>query len=261
MKDFARLQSEFQRAILDGDSTVLADILDSPRQSRDVLFDVYRHAYVSRLVESLGKSYELLHRYMGEELFGEMGRAYVATTPSHHRNMRWYGDTLPIFLAGAGQPYADYPILGELAALEKALNDAFDAPDTPVVALADLAAIDPARWQDLVFLPHPSVRRFDFATNALAVWSALRADEEVPEAQVGAEPERVLVWREDATSMVRTLGVEEAMMWDEAANAIPFGQLCAMLATYDDPDNAAARAAAYLGTWVQAGLVAEARAD
>ena len=34
------------------------------------------------------------------------------------------------------------------------------------------------------------------------------------------------------------------MMWDEAANGIPFGVLCEMLATYDDPDGAAGRGAA-----------------
>jgi hypothetical protein len=33
------------------------------------------------------------------------------------------------------------------------------------------------------------------------------------------------------------------MMWDEAANGIPFGVLCEMLATYDDPDSAAGRGA------------------
>ena len=39
--------------------------------------------------------------------------------------------------------------------------------------------------------------------------------------------------------MFRELSAEEAMMWDEAANGIPFGVLCEMLATYDDPDGAA----------------------
>ena len=45
------------------------------------------------------------------------------------------------------------------------------------------------------------------------------------------------------------------MMWDEAANGIPFGVLCEMLATYDDPDGAAARGAGYLHGWITAGLL------
>ena len=195
MKDFARLQSEFQRAILGGDDAILAGILDSPKQARDVLLDVYRNAYVMRLLEAIGTSFELLHLYVGDEMFEEMGRAYVAASPSHHLNMRWYARTLPAFLAET-EPYADYPILTELAALETALNDAFDAAEDEVLVLADLAAIDPDAWQDLLFRPHASTHRFRFTTNVLDVWSALRNDEEVPTVEIADEPVHLVVWRQ-----------------------------------------------------------------
>lgn len=261
MKDFARLQSEFQRAILEGDQAVLDDIMDSPQEQRSVLFDVYRNAYVLRLVEAMGNSYELLFRYMGDEMFSEMGAAYVAKSPSHVQNMRWYARTLPHFLADT-EPYSDYPILTEVAALENALNDAFDAADGDVLTLDALGAIDPSTWHDLVLAPHVSTHRFDFQTNALEIWSALRQDVEVPEAEIlDTPPQAIVVWRQEGTAMVRPLGTEEAMMWDEAAKGIPFGQLCTMLATYDDPDNAATRAAGYLGPWVQAGMLARATVD
>ena len=77
MSDLARQQAEFQRGILDGDKTVLAEILDSPREKRDVLFGVYRYAYGSRLVEAMRNDHELLHLYLGDEMFDEMGHAYV----------------------------------------------------------------------------------------------------------------------------------------------------------------------------------------
>ncbi len=64
------------------------------------------------------------------------------------------------------------------------------------------------------------------------------------------EPARLLIWRQDVTPMFRELSVEEAMMWDEATNGIPFGVLCSMLATYNDPDTAAARGASYLHGWI-----------
>jgi hypothetical protein len=51
------------------------------------------------------------------------------------------------------------------------------------------------------------------------------------------------------------------MMWDEAANGIAFGVLCTMLATYDGPDGAAARAASYLHGWVTAGLLTGVRSE
>jgi hypothetical protein len=57
--------------------------------------------------------------------------------------------------------------------------------------------------------------------------------------------------------MFRELTVEEAMMWDEAGNGIPFGVLCEMLATYADPDGAAGRGASYLHGWITAGLLTD----
>jgi hypothetical protein len=51
------------------------------------------------------------------------------------------------------------------------------------------------------------------------------------------------------------LNAEESMMWGEAVSGIPFGVLCTMLATFDDPDSAAARGAGYLHGWVTTGLL------
>jgi hypothetical protein len=254
MSDFARQQSDFQRGILSSDDAVLAEILDSPREKRETLFGVYRHAYGSRLVEAMRNDHKLLHSYLGDEMFDDMGRAYVAANPSQHPNLRWFSLGLPDFLKST-EPYSRYPELSDLAALEKALNDAFDAEDAPVLALAGLASFVPEAWADLKFRPHPSALRLDVATNASAVWLALKSEEAPPDAVVREEPCRLLVWRQDTTPMFRELGPEEAMMWDEAASGIPFGVLCSMLATYDDPDGAAARGAGYLHGWVTAGLL------
>ena len=254
MSEFARQQDDFQRGILSGDDTILTEILDSPKEKREVLYRVYRHAYGSRLVDALRNDHGLLHSYLGDEMFDAMGHAYVAARPSHHPNLRWFSQGLPDFLKTTA-PYSDHPVLADLAALEKALNDAFDAADAPVLGLADMAEFAPELWNTLVFQPHPSSHRRDVSTNAAAVWLALKNDETPPDAAALEQPGRLLVWRQDVTPMFRELTAEEAMMWDEAANGIPFGVLCSMLATYDDPDGAAARGAGYLHGWVTSGLL------
>ena len=260
MSEFARVQSDFQRGILTGDDSILAEILDSPKEKREVLFGVYRHAYGSRLVDALRNDHELLHNYLGDEMFDAMGYAYVAAKPSHHPNLRWFSQGLPDFLKGT-EPYSEHPILSDLAALEKALNDAFDAADAPVVALTDMAGFAPETWNDLRFEAHPGSCRLDVSTNVAAVWLALKNDETPPDAAALEELGRLLIWRQDTTPMFRELGAEEAMMWDEAAGGIPFGVLCSMLATYDDPDGAAARGAGYLHGWVTSGILTSVSAD
>lgn len=254
MSDLARQQAEFQRGILSGDDSVLAEIPDSPREKRETLFGVYRYAYGSRLVDALRNDHELLHLYLGDEMFDEMGHAYVKARPSEHPNLRWFSQGLPEFLR-SNAPYSQYPVLGDLAALEKALNDAFDGSDSAVVSLNDVAAFAPDIWKDLTFTAHPTAARLDLTTNAAAIWRALKNDETPPDAEILQEPARLLVWRQDNTPMFRELPAEEAMMWDEAATGMAFGVLCSMLATYDDPDNAAARGAGYLHGWVTGGLL------
>jgi len=255
MSDFARQQAAFQRGILTGDDTVLAEILDSPRETRATLYGVYRYAYGSRLVDALRNDHELLHTYLGDEMFDEMGHAYVKARPSEHPNLRWFSQGLPDFLKTA-EPYCKHPVMADLAALEKGLNDAFDAADGEVLELSAMAAFAPEQWNDLTFKPHPSAIRLDLSTNAAAIWLALKNDETPPDAATLEEPSRILIWRQDTTPMFRELTTEEAMMWNEAARGIPFGVLCEMLATYDDPDGAAARAAGYLHGWITSGNLA-----
>ena len=254
---FAEWQDAFQKAILHGDDAVLATLTDGAREERTALFEVYRHAYVARLVEAMRKEHEVLHSFLGDDTFDEMAAAYVTAHPSRHPSIRWLSRHLPAFLTDA-EPYSDYPVVAELAAFEKALNDAFDAPDGSVLTAEVLGAIPPEAWQDLVVVTHPAAHRLDFATNAAAIWTALRAEETPPDAETLAEPAKILVWRHETTPMWRELSAEEAMMWDEAASGMPFGQLCVMLATMDDPETAAARAAGLLGGWINAGMLAEA---
>jgi hypothetical protein len=260
MSDFARQQADFQRGILTGDDTVLGEILDSPRAKRETLYGVYRYAYGSRLVEAMRNDHELLDAYLGDEMFDEMGHAYVKARPSEHPNLRWFSQGLPEFLKST-EPYCNHPILADLAALEKGLNDAFDAAEGPVLELTAMAGFAPEQWNDLKFRPHPSAARLDLLTNAVAVWLALKNDETPPDATTLEEPVRILIWRQDTTPMFRELPTEEAMMWDEAASGIPFGVLCEMLATYDDPDGAAARGAGYLHGWITSGTLTAVSTD
>ena len=237
-----------------GDDTVLAEILDSPREKRETLYGVYRYAYGSRLVEAMRNDHELLHAYLGDEMFDEMGHAYVKARPSEHPNLRWFSQGLPEFLRSA-EPYCNHPVLADLAALEKALNDAFDAAEGPVLELAAMAGFAPEPWPDLT-IPAASQRRADSICRPTRPRSGWRSrTTRRRRMQPSWKSRRAsLIWRQDTTPMFRELPPEEAMMWDEAANGIPFGVLCEMLATYDDPDSAAARGAGYLHGWITSGI-------
>ena len=249
----AELQDRFQKALLSGDDRILSSIPNSHRERHDVLLGVYRHAYTQRLIEFVENDHELLHAYLGNEAFREMAQAYVAAHPSRDRNARYFCNHLPLFLQIA-EPYKSQPQLSELAALEKALNDAFDAADAPVLTLAVLGRFPPEDWSRLTFKPHPSTLRIDCHTNAPAIWLSLKEERKPPKPQNLAESIHVLVWRQDLPKL-RLLGAEEAMMWDEAASGTNFGTLCELVATFGGLGGAEARAAGYLQGWIDSGLL------
>ena len=173
MKSLKEIQDEFQRGILAGDDAILADVNDSAKEERKVLFGVYRNAYVARLAEILGEDYEQVHAYLGDRGFANLVKAYIAANPSDQRSARWFGRHMPSFIAKSAT-FAKHPEVAELASLEKALADAFDGPDAEPLRLAELADIPPEAWPGLVLQPHPTAIRLTFATNAAELWTALK---------------------------------------------------------------------------------------
>lgn len=249
------LQARFQAGIVSGETSVLDDINDNDREDRQALFGVYRNAYGFRLAEILGRDYELTHTYLGDEAFSDLANAYIAAHPSDKRNARWFGRYLPAF-ARQTAPFSAHKEVAELAALEKALADAFDGPDATPVSIDELTETPPEDWANLVFTPHPTAQRLRFKTNATDIWLALN-DGSVPPAPAQLqEPQDILVWRQDFMSRFRALSPEEAMMWAEAMRGARFGVLCEMVATYAGADGADLRAATYLKTWLDTGLLA-----
>lgn len=251
-------QEQMQRAILDGSDDVLALIAEGACERSDTLLGVYRNAYVLRLIDVVASDHEHLKTYLGEEAFDEMARAYIAAHPSRHPNARWFGRALPGFLSTTG-PYCDHAQLGELAAIEGALNDAFDAPDAPILSLSDLTAIEAGEWPALVFTPHPSVRRLTLATNASEIWTALSQGETPPEPEMLARRQAAIVWRGTENPMLRAFAPDEDMMWCEAAKGARFLSLCELMAVQGDPATAPQRAASHLSGWLGSGMLTGAK--
>ena len=251
LKDF---QDRFQRAILAGDDTILKDIPDGPHETKANLLGIYRDAYVLRLIDVIAADHERLHAYLGDDSFRAMARAYVARYPSRHPNARWFAQRLPEFLREHEQ-YSKQPVLSELAALERALNNAFDGADAPVVSMADLAALPPEIWGGISFVRHPTATSIEVSSNVGAIWTALKAGKETPPVHYSETVTRILVWRHETTPMFREMSAEETMMWEEAGKGVRFADLCTLLAVYDDPGSAPARAAGFLKAWLDAGLL------
>ena len=254
MTSFKDLQDSFQRAVLNGDQAILGDIRKSEKESRDTLLGVYQNAYGLRLIEFLDNEYEKLSLLLGDDGWEAMCRAYIGNTISRSPNARHYGAKLPEFLR-EHTPFAENPVLGDMADFERALNHAFDAANEETLTLNDLGAVPPEDWPDLIFQPHASVTRIDLATNAQSMWQALEHEEEPPAIAVLGEPDRIITFRQELRSMFRSMSYEEAMLWDEMAKDVNFGGLNELSATYGGEEEAAMRVAGYLKGWIESEML------
>jgi hypothetical protein len=253
----AKLQAAIQEHILKGKDASPA-IKPPPRGTARARLDVYGQAYGLRLTEFLAHDYPKFKCYLGETRFRQLAAAYIAAHPSDTPNARWYSRHLPTFL-GEATAYRRAPELAELARLEQALNDAFDAADVPIMTVADIARIEPAQFGQMSFDLSPALGRFTAKTNVTSLWSSLRCDETPPAAERLALPIEVLVWRQAGASRFRILGAEEAMAVAAAGEGVSFAVICEMIAAMADPETAAARAASYLRGWIEAEIISDVR--
>jgi hypothetical protein len=65
-----------------------------------------------------------------------------------------------------------------------------------------------------------------------------------------------MIWRPERMSNFRSLEADEAVMLDAMVQGRPFPALCEALLAHVEEDQAAARAAGLLRSWVEEGLIA-----
>ena len=252
--ELRQLQREMRNALFGEASAIEAYIADTPPLTKEARLGIYRHAYVTRLIEALRDCYPVLHQILGDDDFEALGTAFVRAHPSVHRSIRWYGCELAAFLR-AEPPFAEQPILAEIACFEWRLAESFDSADTGVLDRGALAGVDPADWADLTFRFHPSVQRLSFEWNTIAVWKALSADEVPPAPERSAGAVEWLLWRRDLENYFRSLDSVEATALDAALGGSHFAQICGVLALELPDDEVPLRAASLVATWLDGGLL------
>lgn len=287
MSALAGLQSDFQAFLLDGNRRMLSRVAGTAKAGAETRLAVYYDAYRLRLLEALGANYPVLRAWLGEDEFENIGIAYLAAHPSQHFSIRWFGHRLAEFLA-ATQPWSDRPHVVEMAALEWALSEAFDAEDTTVLGIADMAVIPASAWPGMRLQFHPSAQRLDLRWNVPLLWKAVNRNLDAEKAtatcrgetsatpSAGREqhadtpavadmpalveheyPQAWLVWRQDLKTWFRSLPVDEAWALDAAMTGENFAAICEGLCEWIDAQNVALHAAGLMKQWISDGLVSE----
>lgn len=252
----SELQAMFQEAVLAGiepdDAPILESVKNSRRADRTTLFGVYVNAYHVRLAEFLVADYPALRALVGEDAFDALAAAYIAAEPSRHRNARWYTTRLPDFMRES-EDWRDNDRAIDLALLERALTDSFDAPEAEALTLEALAAFEPAEWPRLTFAFHPSLIRLELRAGTMETHEAASAGEQLPAAREGRE--MVAVWRSNDDSVYCELEPDAFLALSLAMQGHAFGAICQMAAFSAVDEASPERIAQFLTGWFEEGLV------
>jgi hypothetical protein len=212
---------------------------------------IYADAYAFRMVDCLADEFPSVARLLGDA-FAALALDYVARHPPSHPSLRHLGATFASFVA-EHPVVRRWPWLADLAALDWARAEAFDASDVPRLTLAELAAIAPDRWPGRTFRLAPAVRLLTLRHAVHLVWRALEDGAPPPAAE--AARTHVVVWRRGHVVCHRVAHAHEAEALRRAQRGAPFAHLCECLTADGSLEQAAGQALGFLQQWIADGLL------
>ncbi|WP_206243832.1 HvfC/BufC family peptide modification chaperone [Novosphingobium terrae] len=212
---------------------------------------VYLNNYRAQLMACLSESYPTLHAWLGHAAFEAAAAQHIDRSPPFSWTLDAYGLGFPATLRSL---YPHDPEVGDLAALECALAQAFIAPDSPPLDPASLAAID---WDRARLRFIPALTLLPASSNAGAIWSAITQGETPPAVQTLPQEGAILIWREGFTPAFRTLESTEARALEALQKGCDFGALCAMLVAREGEAAGPQIAGAWLAQWLADAIIAQ----
>jgi hypothetical protein len=237
-----------------GDATVAGSLVRPGGRLAPVeRLEIYADMYFYRLRDCLQEDFPAVRAVVGEPWFHNLMTDYLLAHPPAHFSLRQAGRQLPGFIES--HPVSSrWPFLGQLATLEWAMLDAFDAADAVPLEFAALQAVPPDDWPQLRFRLVPSLQwmRLDWRVDELR---QRVHDQHFPAPDVPRRAATWLrVWRQNLRVFHRAIEPVEARALLAIAAGEPFALVCERVAELL-PDVAEERAAELLSTWVADGVL------
>lgn len=196
-------EAEFAWALQHAEACEPLHLGDAAQRHFAERFAVYRQHALQQPVDALRQVYWRLCHLLGEASFTQLAQALALTEPPQTAVLVEYGVGLAEFLQSRGE-FEDLPYLADLARLEWAHHQAFNAADGSALQLLELddQAIAQLMLRRLQWQPSVSLLRSKFSLLSLLPnqgrWPTLAAT---------GTGENLLIWRQDL--QVHSRGVDD----------------------------------------------------
>jgi len=154
---------------------------------------VYQEMYLLRMVEALQNDYPAVAHFLGDHRFADLVTRYVQAHPSTSYTLNRLGDRFPEFIR-ASSGIRRRAFVSDLARLELAVTEVFDAPETPAWSAEEIAAMREDEWAGSVFEPIAALRALSFAYPVNAYLQSVK-DDDHDHPPTGRRATRTVVYR------------------------------------------------------------------
>jgi hypothetical protein len=204
MPTLLEMQQAMQTSLLRRDSRAVAAMLAAQVPSDRL--DIYRNTFVHTLTRALRLGFPVTARLVGDDFFDGAAQIFMAERPPRAAWLDLYGSEFPEFLRSFPQA-ASIAYLGDVAALEWAVNGALHAADAAPLDIAALGAVDATDQARICFVAHPSLRLLRVDYPAEMIWRAVLDGDDAALAGVdlGCGPRYLLVERRSTAVEVECL--------------------------------------------------------
>lgn len=235
-------------------------ILPSAHLSPVERLGIYHAMYPLRMEEALASDYPALKHFLGEGTFFRLARAYAQAHPSRSFSLNPFGRHLPEFVATA--PFLRRrPFCHELARLERAIAEVFEAAEEPALDERAIASVPSAAWEGARLRPIAAFRLLALSYPASAYLDSLH-DEEHRHPPLRRQDGWVAVYRRNYSVYRHDLSRSaHDLLADLAAGRTVGEAVSAALARRTRPRPQAEDLFRWFRQWAAAGMFAEVKLD
>jgi len=182
---------------------------------------IYRDMYLARLREALASDYPALVHYLGDDAFTQLVSGYVQRHPSKSYTLNRLGDRLPEYVRSA-RGLSRREFLYDLARLELAMSQLFDAPESPVLKPKAIANVPPEAWETARLKPIEAFRLLAFQYPVSAYLKSVR--DHTPHPSTRRKNNWVVIFRKNYTLRRLDLALPAYQLLRVLASGVPLGK-------------------------------------
>ncbi len=181
----------------DGAPEIDQIVRPSRQMSAKQRLQVYHDSDFVRLIDVMAEEYPTTRQVTGQERFTQLCHEYVITHPPTSWTLADLSIHFPNFLREQASQVPHRELVTDIARVERAMEDIFDAPTKTPIGVHDMLAIPLDSWPSVRLELSPALALFELGHPVNAVITAVREGRSMQLPR--PKPSWIAVWRKNHT--------------------------------------------------------------